>query len=57
MGDKNKALCKWDKKRYVKDLVLLREIVADPKYVCKDCGRAAGEKIWLCKPVKIQSSS
>ncbi len=53
MGDKTKALCKWDKGRYVKDLALLREIVAEPRFICKDCGRAAREKKWLCKPTKI----
>jgi hypothetical protein len=53
MGDKTKALCKWNKSRYVKDLALLREIVSEPRFICKDCGRAAGEKKWLCKPTKI----
>jgi transposase-like protein len=57
MGDKTKTLCNWNKSRYVKDLELLREIVAEPRYVCKDCGRAAGDKKWLCKPVKIQIST
>jgi hypothetical protein len=53
MADKTKPLCKWSKSRYVKDMDMLREIVREPKYVCKDCGRVAGEKKWLCKTVKI----
>ena len=53
MADKTKVLCKWNKGRYVKDLVLLREIVNSPRFVCKDCGRVAGDKKWLCKTVKL----
>jgi hypothetical protein len=53
MGDKNKAICKWSKSRFVKDLDLLREIVRDPLFLCKDCGRVAHEKKWLCKPTKL----
>ncbi len=53
MGDKNKALCKWSKRQYVKQIDDLRKIVSNPAYLCKDCGRVANEKKWLCKPVKL----
>lgn len=53
MGDKAKPLCKWKPSQYVKQLEELKQIVAAPVFVCRDCGRAAGEKKWLCKPVRI----
>ena len=53
MGDKIKPLCKWKPNQYVKELELLKQIVAEPKFVCRDCGRATGEKKWLCKPVRL----
>ena len=30
-----------------------QELVRDPQYLCGKCGRAAREKINLCKPIKI----
>jgi len=53
MAEKNKPLCKWPKSGYTKDLKKLTEIVQEPRFICKDCGRAAREKKWLCKSVKI----
>jgi len=53
MGDKAKPLCKWKASQYVKDLDLLKTIVAKPTLVCRDCGRAADDKKWLCKPVRL----
>jgi hypothetical protein len=53
MADKTKALCKWSKRKYTKDLVSLREIVNEPRFYCKDCGRVAHDKKWLCKPAKL----
>ncbi|MBE0567772.1 MAG: hypothetical protein IH621_17595 [Krumholzibacteria bacterium] len=53
MGEKAKPLCNWSKGQYVKQLEELKQIVADPRFVCRDCGRAAHEKKWLCKPVRI----
>ena len=53
MGDKSKAICKWSKSQYTKQMDQLLEIVCDPTHVCKDCGRVANEKKWLCKPAKM----
>lgn len=53
MGDKIKPLCKWKESQYLKELELLKQIVAEPGFVCSECGRAAGEKQWLCKPVRL----
>ncbi|MBN1788774.1 MAG: hypothetical protein JW806_10340 [Sedimentisphaerales bacterium] len=30
-----------------------KSLVADPRYVCKQCGRVAADKRNLCKPVKL----
>jgi hypothetical protein len=53
MGDKIKPLCKWKASHYIKELELLKTIVAAPAFVCRDCGRAADQKRWLCKPVRL----
>lgn len=50
---KRKTLCKWKKDRIDKELDALKEIVRAPKFVCKNCGRAADDKGWLCKPSRI----
>jgi len=44
-------ICKWKKERIKDDMKLLKSIVKNPKYICQKCGRAAGKKQWLCKPV------
>lgn len=48
-----KSLCKWKKKDIDKDLHSLMRIVEKPKFICKDCLRAAQDKNFLCKPTKI----
>jgi hypothetical protein len=53
MGEKAKPLCKWKKSHYIKELELLKSIVERPLWVCRDCGRAANAKKWLCKPVRL----
>jgi len=44
-------LCQLVEKRTPVDE--LRELVRDPKYICKGCGRAAREKNRLCAPVEL----
>jgi hypothetical protein len=35
------------------DLKMLRALVKDPKYVCRDCGRAAVNEVNLCSPDRL----
>ncbi len=35
------------------DLKMLRVLVKDPKYICRECGRAAANEGNLCYPEKI----
>jgi hypothetical protein len=48
-----KVLCKWSKAQIAKNKDQLLEIVSEPRHLCKDCGRVADQKKWLCKPEKI----
>lgn len=52
MGNK-KALCKWSDKRIDKHWGKLKKIVAEPRYICRDCARVADQEQWLCKPEKL----
>jgi hypothetical protein len=54
MAEKEKHICKWDKDRIEDKLDQLMKIVKAPGYVCRRCGRAAGDKKWLCKPVALK---
>ena len=56
MGKKRKSLCDWKKTGIVEDLESYRELVKAPEFVCKDCGRVAGQKKWLCKPMALGKS-
>lgn len=52
-----KTLCKWKKKdidRHVDELAVL---VAAPRFVCRNCARAAHSKSSLCKAMKLPQSS
>lgn len=49
-GEKIKVLCKWPKGQYAKNCQELLTIVREPQFFCKDCGRVAVQKKWLCKP-------
>ncbi len=53
MGDK-KELCKWKREDYARELTLLKRIVAEPRFVCEKCGRAADKKKRLCNPEKLE---
>ena len=48
-----KSLCKWKKKDIEKNAHELMRIVSKPRFLCKDCARAAHNKEFLCKPTKI----
>jgi hypothetical protein len=48
-----KTLCELDKLR-LKDFAAYAALVDQPRFVCRECGRAANEKKRLCKPRKIK---
>ena len=48
-----KKLCKWDKKERKEELDKLKDMVRDPAYICRKCGRASISKEFLCKPEKL----
>jgi hypothetical protein len=50
MSKKKKTLCKWDKGEIKEDFERLGRIVSRPRFVCRDCARAASKKKWLCQP-------
>jgi hypothetical protein len=52
-----KSLCKWKKKEIEKGLRELAHIVDKPRFICKDCARAAHDKNYLCKPIKLPLSN
>ena len=47
------SICGWSKERIKKELKQLKKMVKEPSFLCKNCGRAAEKKKWLCKPTKI----
>ena len=51
MGEK--TLCKWEEKQITKRMKKLKKIVSQPQFICKKCGRAASDKGYLCKPLKL----
>jgi hypothetical protein len=53
VGKKRKHLCDWKKTDIVKELESYWELVKEPEFVCKDCGRVAGQKKSLCKPIAL----
>lgn len=50
-----KEICDWSKAQLRDHFELLETIVAQPKYACTKCGRAAISKKWLCKAKKLTS--
>jgi hypothetical protein len=48
MGD---TICSW-KKTELKAKYLLK-VVNQPKFFCKECGRVANKKKYLCDPKKL----
>ena len=54
MAKKTKELCKWKKEDITTKLDKFSDIVRDPRFVCTKCGRVAGKKKWLHKPVALK---
>jgi len=50
---KNKTLCKWKKEEIKERHSELAALVAEPKFICERCARAASKKKYLCKPAKL----
>lgn len=53
MGKKPKRLCDWKKSQIIDKLDKYRELVLDPRFVCKDCGRVANQKKSLCNSLPL----
>jgi hypothetical protein len=51
----SKTLCEL-KKHLKQDFDTYVLLVCQPRFVCKDCGRAANRKKYLCNPKKIEAS-
>lgn len=47
----SKHLCDMTKRGV--DLNTYKELVKDPKFICKKCGRAAAKEENLCEPVPL----
>ena len=54
MEKKEKKLCKWKEHRLTERLDEFMDIVRQPKFLCKNCGRVADDKKWLHKPIPIK---
>lgn len=50
MAKLNKSFCKLDKKDVKEHLEEIMPLVAQPRFICKKCARAAASKKNLCKP-------
>ena len=54
MAKKTKELCKWKEDDINKKFDDYSDIVRNPKFVCKKCGRVADKKKWLHKPIALK---
>lgn len=50
---KDQPLCDWSKDDYA-DVERMAEVVLDPAWLCRKCGRVANRKKWLCKATKLE---
>jgi hypothetical protein len=48
-----KPLCKWNKDDIKDDWKDLKKLVAQPKFICRKCGRVCKKEENLCKPEDI----
>jgi hypothetical protein len=53
VGRKGKTLCKWTQEDIAKRLDEVSEIVGNPKFLCRKCGRAVAQKESVCKPANF----
>ncbi len=50
---KIKTLCDSKINRILADKKLVRELFAQPRFVCQNCGRAVSKKKYICKPTAL----
>lgn len=53
----SKTLCEWRSHEIPEALGELRKIVRKPKFICTKCARSAGEKEYLCHPLKLKKKA
>lgn len=51
---KAKRLCKWKEEDIAKKFDKFIDIVKNPTFVCKKCGRVANKQKWLHKPAELK---
>ncbi|GAW65530.1 hypothetical protein GPEL0_01r0465 [Geoanaerobacter pelophilus] len=56
MSKENKPLCKWDKDEIKENLKELKKLVAEPRFICRKCARAARSEALLCKPEPLDEN-
>jgi len=54
MSDGTKTLCKYKKEKIEEHMETLKQIVGNPKFICRKCARAAKDEKYLCKPVTLE---
>jgi len=54
MAKKAKRLCTWKSKDVAENFDTFKDIVKNPKFVCKKCGWVSRKKKWLHKPAAIK---
>ncbi len=54
-GLSNKSRCGMSYNDIEKSPGEFRDLVADPKFLCRKCRRVAGKKKVLCRPAKLKS--
>lgn len=54
MAKDPKPLCKWDKDDIKENMKELKKIVAQPRFICRKCARAARKEEYICKPEPLE---
>jgi hypothetical protein len=57
MSDKPKSMCDMKKDTLKRYFDRYLELVKNPEYACKKCGRVASEEKWVCKPISLSRPS
>jgi hypothetical protein len=53
---RNRAICKWSKDDFKEHADVLAELVEEPIFYCKACGRVAASADNLCKAATLKSA-